>query len=131
MKSDDPQIKAYLGDNPAQVVDDLFTKQRKHVDNIGRLKQTYALRLLNKEPQFMENIHNSVGKQLADGTFEFNQELLEEVMKTTGLTDPVEASKKLFNYISMHRGTYKVPGFDKRLLNKNIGALLDLSLIHI
>ena len=31
----------------------------------------------------------------------------------------------LFKYISMHRGTYKVPGFDKRLLNKNIGALLD------
>ena len=125
IKSDDPQIQKFLGDNPTQAVDDLFTQQRNYVNSEGRLKQTYALRQLNQEPQFMQNIHNAVGKDLAEGTFEFNEELLREIMTTTGLTDPVEANKMLFKYISMHRGTYNVPGFDKRLLNKNIGALLE------
>jgi len=124
-KSKDPDIIKFLGNNPTQVVDDLFNKRRKHIDFSGRLQQTYTMRTLNKEPQFMNNIHNAVGKQLSENTFEFNTELLNEVMKATGITDPVEASGKLFNYVSMHRGTYVVPGFDKRLLNPTIGRMLD------
>ena len=128
-KSDDPDIIKFLGDDAEQAVRELLEQRNKYIRHEARMKEMYVLRELNHVDADMNTIHDALGVGLADGSYAINtptaaNEVLQEIMNATGL-DVVQANKRLFQYISMHKGTFNVPKFDSRKINKNIGDLWD------